>query len=91
MEKFRRNINIIDGELDGNQIMMHIERGKYFGLNKVGKRIWELVEQPRTFEEITSALLSEFDVSEIQCRREVEAFIENAVGSGIIIKDELAE
>ncbi|MCK9625818.1 MAG: PqqD family peptide modification chaperone [Bacteroidales bacterium] len=52
MKKYSRNSNIIDGELDDNQVMMHLEKGKYFGLNQVGKRIWELIEEPKSFSEI---------------------------------------
>lgn len=47
MEKYGRNPNIIDGELQDNQVMMHIEKGKYFGLNPIGKRIWELIAEPK--------------------------------------------
>ena len=52
MEKYSRNQQIIDGELDDNQVMMHLEKGKYFGLNPLGKRIWELIEKPKSFSEI---------------------------------------
>jgi hypothetical protein len=89
MEKYYRNLKIIDGELDDNQVMMHLEKGKYFGLNKVGKRIWQLVEQPKSLDEIIVALLSEYDVSEEQCRQEVKNFLKNAVDNEIILKNDL--
>jgi hypothetical protein len=49
MEKYSRSTNIIDEKLDNNQVMMHLEKGKYFGLNPVGKRIRELIEEPKSF------------------------------------------
>ncbi|MDP4291707.1 MAG: PqqD family peptide modification chaperone [Bacteroidota bacterium] len=85
---YYRNSQIIDGELDNNQVMMHIEKGKYYGLNPVGKRIWELVEQPRSFEDIVAVLLSEFNVSEEQCREEVKAFLEKGIKCDILNTDE---
>jgi hypothetical protein len=88
MEKYNRNEQIIDGELDDNQVMMHIEKGKYFGLNPVGKRIWELIEQPRSFKEITAILLSEFNVSEEQCKQEVNEFLEKCIKFDILKRDE---
>ncbi len=84
MEKYSRNQQIIDGELDNNQVMMHIEKGKYFGLNPVGKRIWELIEQPKSFSEIAQCLLTEFDVTEEQCTREVKSFLDKAVECDIV-------
>ena len=86
MEKYSRNQQIIDGELDNNQVMMHLEKGKYFGLNPVGKRIWELIESPKGFSEIIQCLLSEFDVTEEQCTREVQDFLDKAITNDIITK-----
>jgi len=86
MEKYSRNEQIIDGELDDNQVMLHLEKGKYFGLTPVGKRIWELIEQPKSFSELTDILLSEFEVTEKQCAQEVQAFLEKAVKYDIVIK-----
>ncbi|MGD9558530.1 MAG: PqqD family peptide modification chaperone [Mangrovibacterium sp.] len=90
MEKYSRNEQIIDGELDNNQVMMHLERGKYFGLNPVGKRIWDLIETPKSFEELMNILLKEFEVTQEQCEREIRAFLEKAVRYEIIVKRELA-
>ncbi len=89
MEKYRRNEQIIDGELDDNQVMMHIEKGKYFGLNPVGKRIWELIKEPKSFPEITQNLMSEFDVTEAQCTSEVRDFLDKAVKCDIVQKYEV--
>lgn len=91
MEKYSRNEQVIAGELDDNQVMMHLEKGKYFGLNYVGKRIWQLMEQPRSFKEITDILLSEFEVSEEQCKQEVLSFIEKSVKHDIVVRHEFAE
>lgn len=88
MEKYARNKQIIDGELDNNQVMMHLEKGKYYGLNPVGKRIWDLIEQPKSFREITETLMEEFDVSKEQCESEVRAFLDKALQNEIIIKSE---
>ncbi len=88
MEKYRRNDQIIDGELDNNQVMMHIEKGKYYGLNPVGKRIWDILDSPKSLNEITAVLLSEFDVTESQCIKEAQIFLDKAVQSDIIKKGE---
>ena len=89
MEKYSRNEQIIDGELDDNQVMMHLNKGKYFGLNPIGRRIWQLIEQPKSFQEISAVLLTEFEVSESQCSQEVQAFLDKAVQYDIIKKGEI--
>lgn len=90
MEKYSRNEQIIDGELDDNQVMMHLEKGKYFGLDSVGKRIWELIEEPKSISEITIILLEEFEVSEEQCAQEVQDFLEKSIQFDIIKKSDVA-
>ena len=84
MERYCRNDQIIDGELDNNQVMMHLDKGKYFGLNPVAKRIWDIIEEPKSFDEIRDILLAEFNVSIEQCTSEVKSFLEKAIGFDII-------
>lgn len=69
--KYVQNKDILTTELEESLMMMSIEAGKYFELNPVSKRIWELVDEPKSEEEIIAILLSEYDVSEEQCRAEV--------------------
>lgn len=90
MEKYSRNEQIIDGELDDNQVMMHLEKGKYFGLDPVGKRIWQLIEQPKDVQEITTILQSEFEVTATQCLEEVQAFLDKAIQYDIIKKSDVS-
>ncbi len=86
MEKYSRLVNVIDGEIDNHQVIMHINNGNYFGLNPVGKRIWTLIEQPKTLEEIISNLLSEYNISQEQCKTEVQSFLDKCVKFDIVIK-----
>ncbi len=89
MEKYTQNNLLISGELDDSLVMMNLEKGKYFGLNPVGKRIWELIEQPKNFKEIIAALLAEFEVTEMQCVQEAQAFLDKAVQFEIVKKCEI--
>jgi len=86
MEKYQRNEQVIDGELDDQQVMMHIDKGMYYGLNQVGKRIWDMLKEPKSFEEMTQILLQEFEVSEQQCKKEVQDFLDYAIKEDILRK-----
>lgn len=89
MEKYFRNSQIIDGELEDSQVMMHLEKGKYFGLNPVGKKIWDMIQQPKRFDEIVENLLREYDVEKERCMSEVKTFLDNAIKNEIIEKQQL--
>ena len=62
---------VVDDEL----VMLDARIGAYFGLDGVGTRIWELLEEPRSVEDLCAVLVSEFDVDLEQCRAELTTFI----------------
>ncbi|MBU1170202.1 MAG: PqqD family peptide modification chaperone [Proteobacteria bacterium] len=86
MVTYSRNRLIINGDMDDSLLMLHLEKGRYFSLDGVAKRIWELVECPKGFEELISDLMIEFEVSETQCRHEVVAFLDKAIQDDILIR-----
>ncbi len=47
-------------EVDGETVLMHVERGNYYGLARTAHRIWELLETPQTFVALCSQLQSSF-------------------------------
>lgn len=71
--------------------MMDIEAGKYFSLNPVATRIWELLENPRSLDELCLLLQKEYDVSEVRCRQETEACIKDLIGFGLVRESALNE
>ena len=42
----------ISCKLAEESVILHLEEGMYYGLNSVGARIWELLQEPRTVREI---------------------------------------
>ncbi len=70
-----RRPDIIHNKLDDEIVMMSISQGEYYGLNEIGSRIWEIIEEHVTFKQIIDKLLGEFEVNEEKCRREVTEFI----------------
>ena len=70
-------------DMDGEIVLMDIERGKYYSFNEVGSRIWDIIKKPLLVKEIILILLKEFEVDEKTCRNCVFKFI------GRIYNDEL--
>ena len=61
--------------VDGEVVMVDVERGAYFALDPVGSRIWALLEEPQNIDALCLALTAEFEVAPDECRREVAAFL----------------
>src|SRR6266849_192279 len=49
-------------DLGGEAAILHVRKGMYYGLDPVGARVWELLQQPRSVQEIKESLLKEFEV-----------------------------
>ena len=79
-----RNEDIIFSDMDDETVMMSMEKGEYYGINPVGRRIWELVETPRTADDICKALHEEYNVSPEQCHKDVLAFLVRLLEKDII-------
>ncbi len=75
---------LVASDLDEKKVMMNIESGKYFGLDSIGSRIWDLTEKPHTVRELVSELLKEYDVEENTCRQDVLVFINKLYDQGLI-------
>ncbi|WP_445682224.1 PqqD family peptide modification chaperone [Radicibacter daui] len=56
-------------------LMMSVAAGKYFNLNDVGSRIWELLAQPVSVEGLVASLTAEYAVDADQARAEVQEFL----------------
>jgi hypothetical protein len=82
---YRRNSRTISGRLHDELVMMDLEQGKYFSLNPVATRIWDLLEKEMTTEELCSLLTEEYEVDESRCLQEVAEHLEEMVKLGLLI------
>ncbi|MEO0434774.1 MAG: lasso peptide biosynthesis PqqD family chaperone [Cyanobacteria bacterium J06656_5] len=61
----------IASELGGEAVILNLSTGQYYGLNEVGARVWELIQQPCTVDSILHNLLEEYDVQPDVCKRDL--------------------
>jgi hypothetical protein len=79
-----RNNEILANGIGSETVMMSIEKGKYYGTNKTGSYIWQVLETPMTFGSLCARLASDFNIPEDRCREEVMPFIEEMQKENII-------
>jgi hypothetical protein len=71
-------------DLNNEAVILSLDNGKYYGINSVGSRIWELLQKPVSFLEIEQTILDEYDVAEEICRQEISRFLELMAAEGLI-------
>lgn len=70
-----KNLEIDDTDLDGEKVMMDLDKGKYFMMNEVGSRIWDIIEEPIKVNKIIETLTSEYEIDSKTCEDTVVDFL----------------
>lgn len=86
----RKQDHWLSANVAGEVVMMSARTGKHIGLNKMGARIWELLERPRSLDEICDTLVQQFEVAPEVCRAEVESFLDELKRHDAVAIDEAA-
>jgi hypothetical protein len=71
-------------DLAGEAAILNIKSGVYYGLDPVGARIWNLMQEPRKVSEIQNAITEEYDVEPEQCSRDLAGLLEKLLAEGLI-------
>ena len=58
-------------ELAEETAILDMKTGIYYGLDPVGARIWELIQQPQTVSDVVAQILDEYDAEEEQVTQDV--------------------
>ncbi len=71
-------------KLADEAIILNMKTNTYCGLNEVGARIWELLEEPKNVKEIQDSLLEEYEVEIDQCRNELLTLLQSFLDNELI-------
>jgi hypothetical protein len=85
--KLSRNDEILHAPVGSEEVvMMSVTGGRYYGLNAVASRIWELLETPKTLAHVSAQICAEFEVDAQTCEAEVLKFVQDLVDNGLVHK-----
>lgn len=70
--------------LEDEAAILNLKNTVYYGLNPVGTRVWNLVQQSTSVREIRDKLLEEYDVETEQCERDLLDLLERMREQGLI-------
>lgn len=71
-------------DLEGEVLILHLPRGMYYGLDAIGAYIWQMLQQPRTVQEMHETLVQEYDVTAERCEADLQALLQQFVVHGLI-------
>ncbi len=69
----------------GNEaVIQNVATRVCFNLDEVGTRMWQLIWDYRSTEDVIAALLNEYNVEEKQLRRDLDRFIQQLIAKGLV-------
>jgi hypothetical protein len=71
-------------DLAGEAAILDMKSGIYYGLNAVGARIWNLIQEPKTADEVAAAILAEYDVEADRCQHDIVALLQDLAAHGLV-------
>ena len=84
-DKFAARTNVVACQVADETVLLDPVSGSYFGLDPVGTRVWQLIEQGKTLAEVCNVMLVEFDVPRDQLELDVMALVGDCLDRQLLI------
>lgn len=76
--------DLLEADVNGEIVALHVEKGQCYGMNAVASRVWALLAEPTSHEQICARLSEEFDVDPDTCRTDVAALLADLKSEGLV-------
>ena len=81
---FRIPEHVLSRKLDDEMVLLNLDSGEYFGLNDTGTRVWELLTDGRSREEVVDCLKDEFEVTVEVASGHVATLCDELLAAGLL-------
>ena len=71
-------------DMGGEAAILEPNSGMYYGLNVVGARVWSLIQEPKSVNDLLQVLVDEYDVEASCCERDLLLLLERLAERGLI-------
>lgn len=71
-----RTSDISARTIGGETIVLDLPSSQYFAITGIGSRVFQLLAEEQSLEDLVTTILAEYDVDEATARRDVETFVD---------------
>ena len=57
------------------EVILNLRNGSYYGLDPIGARIWELIQEPTSVGDLVERLVASYEVDREQCLADVSTLL----------------
>lgn len=77
--------DVIVREIEGELVLLSLDRAEYFGLNPTGTRVWHWLGESLALGEVADRLAREFGIAVEQARADVLALAGDLIAQGLVV------
>lgn len=81
----QRSGHVLFQDDGGDAVLLDLAGERYFGLNRVGTRVWQLLEAPSTLDAIHRTLCTEFDAPADRIEQDLITLVDQLQAAGLIV------
>lgn len=74
----------VSADLEGETVILHMTEGAYYGLDRVGSRIWHSLAAPVALGDVLQRVLDEFDVEESRAWEDLVQLVRELLDRGLV-------
>ncbi len=78
--------NVSAKVLDGEAVLIHVTRGTYHSLERVGCRVWELIEKRHALDAIVSAIASQYEIDADSAQKDIANFMDALLKEDLVLE-----
>ncbi|MGD1069861.1 MAG: PqqD family protein [Bryobacteraceae bacterium] len=76
--------DVLFQQLQGEVVLLNMASQRYYGLNEVGARMWELLLESGNVDAVTDRLREAYDTDPLTLRSDLERLIGELLGAGLL-------
>ncbi|HYC62941.1 MAG TPA: lasso peptide biosynthesis PqqD family chaperone [Thermoanaerobaculia bacterium] len=71
-------------DIAGETVILGLTAGRYYGLDAVGARVWQLIQTPAAVPDLVATIMSEYEVGREQCEADLLKLLRQMIDAGLV-------
>jgi hypothetical protein len=78
--------DVLFQELQGEAVLLNLKTGVYLGLNQIGTRIWQLLQEDGSLGRVMEVMLREYDVAQEKLAQDLLDLVGQMEKQGLLVE-----
>jgi hypothetical protein len=83
-DRVRVSDQVVFRSIGGEAVLLHLDRGVYFGLDPIGSRVWDALVEHGCARPVLAAVVEEYEVTEEALVGDVTRLLDELADNGLI-------